>query len=126
MSCWGLSATCTFLMVAERWCCWATCAALVASSAGVSMAEHEVELLADGCEASNSNQQYEKAMDWKNVSQIQFDDDVGPNYITEEIYVKVPRGGFGDPAYNEPNDDVKYCKAMKYLQAVLELGGWCP
>ena len=36
------------------------------------------------------------------------------DYIPEEIHVKVPRGGVGDPAYNEPNDDVKYCKAMEY------------
>ena len=129
-----MSATLVFVMVAERWCYWATWAALAAISAGVPMAEHGVELVADGCEASNYNQQYEEAMERKNASQIQFDGDVGLSYITEEIYVKVPRGGFDDPednveyckamkdlqAVNEPNDDEKYCKATTYLQAVNE------
>ena len=47
-------------------------------------------------------------------------DGVALDYIPEEIHVKVPQGGVGDPAYNEPNDDVKYCKAMEHLQAVNE------
>ena len=57
-----------------------------------------------------------KEMARNDGSPRKFDEsDVALDYIPEEIYVKVPRGGFDDPENN-----VKYCKAMKNLQAVNE------
>ena len=103
--------------------------ALLLVSASVAMAVH---LWMTPVEASYSEF---KEMARNDGSPRKFDKvDVALDYIPEEIYVKVPRGGFDDPennvkyckamkdlqAENEPNDGLKYCKAAKNLQAVNE------
>ena len=90
-------------MVAEHWCYKSTTMALLMVSASVAMAVH---LWKAPMEALDSEFQQ---MARKDDSPRKFGKDgVALDYITEEIYVKVPRGGL---------DDVKYCKAETYLQA---------